>query len=148
MEKRIVGVFIIAMVFILMAFAGCAKWNEWSGKNEADLRLGIHVATALAVKQRPQIAPPITAITEKVRAGIAKSALVNASQVEAFIMAQINLPGIDDMDRVIMGDLLNKYLEPAIKKVFADLEITDPAKQLVEIDKLCAWVLDITRTVK
>ena len=139
------------MVLLLVVFAvslsSCAKFNTWAGANEPNLQLATHLGANLATRNSPERAAKITKWVEAVRAGIASGSFTTAGQVKTYILSMLSAENLTEADRIILVDLFNKVQESMVKE-FEKYGIVDPAKQLVEIDKICLWILEITRTVK
>ena len=88
-------------------------------------------------------AAKITAIVTNVQKQIATGTLTSANIVQTYVASQLTGLNLAPTDQVVMNDLLGQ-VQTALVQTFTKANITAPADQLVEINKVLAWVLEIS----
>jgi len=134
---------IIVLLVAVTMLMGCATVKGLFTNNEADLQLAVHIATAIVVKGHPADAAKITAIVTNVQKQIATGTLTSANIVQTYVASQLTGLNLAPTDQVVMNDLLGQ-VQTALVQTFTKANITAPADQLVEINKVLAWVLEIS----
>jgi hypothetical protein len=144
--KRIIG--IVALCILL---TGCTtkQFNavtDWYKSSESELRLAVHTTTNVLVRTSDRAAT-ITKVVKSIQSKIADGTLVNASMVQDYINSYLVSSGVTAGDIIVINDLLPE-IKKSIIKVFESEQLTNAKDQLVEINKVLGWILDITTLIK
>jgi hypothetical protein len=131
MEKTLAG--IVLVVILALSLVGCKA-------TESDLKLAVHIGTGIYAQNHPDKAASIAASLKFARAGIASGVLSDVSSIKTALIAQ--LADFTPEDLVVIDDLMGS-IEGSVETLFADQGITDPKDQLVEVNKVLGWALDI-----
>lgn len=149
--KRTIVLLAVVAVIVALGMTGCtakqfSSVTDWYKSSESNLRTSVHTTTTLIIRT-PERAAKVTKALQDVQAKIVAGTLVNASMVEDYTNELLKGAGFTPADLVVLNDLMPQIKE-AIVAVFKSEQLTNAKDQLVEIDKVLGWILDITTIVK
>lgn len=139
MKRKIV---VIMMVMTMLVSSGCGTgFAQWWANNKSNLQLAIDIAVALVVKAHPNDAALIGKTAQAIGDAVSANTVVTLTDLNTFVVNQLNLPTLNPIDRKIMEDLLAKLEEP-LSAYFIKQNITDPAQQLIVVKELSQMIVD------
>jgi hypothetical protein len=144
------NVFAMLMMVSLMFVSGCAEMNRfsnWFNTNEDSLKTTVYITTDAILRNKPADALKVTQILVKVRDQIKAGTLTTASNVKAYIDNEISHASSNPADLIILN-ILTDDLQKRIIDTLTVLNLKTPAEQLVEVDTILGWVLDISSKIK
>ena len=151
-ENRItVAIYAVCILLVVvMAMSGCAQlkqFDNWFNTNQASLKTAVYIATDASLRNRPQDALKVVDIVTKVKAGIAAGTLTNASTIQAFVANEMSNLNLNPADQIVMQPLL-EAIEAKVVDTFKVLNLSTPSDQLVEINTILGWVLEVASVIK
>jgi len=144
---------IFMAIVLAVALTGCAstqRFDNWFNTNTDSLKKTVHMTTAAFLYGHPDRAARVSAVCTTVRGKISAGKLTTASMVRAEIDAELEKLDLDPLDMVLMEDFIGgpEGLQQQIIDTFAILNFKNPAEQLVELDRVLGWVLEVSRVIK
>jgi hypothetical protein len=130
------GIFIIAMVFILMGFTGCAKFMN---EHEFTMQLSVEAATARVLHEHPTWVKQTIAIMDGAVAVIDAKTVMDLQSAEAYIKGRINWGKMMPEEQALVSALISE-VRRNIEDSLRAKDIVSPELQLVEVRQVLMWI--------
>jgi len=133
------GLFLIAITLIVVAFTGCATFNNLVKNETLMMQLATEAATARVLTKHPTWTKQTISITNNAIAVIDAKAVMDLQSVEAYIKGRINWGKMQPEEQALVSALISEVRRNIEDSLTAN-KITKPELQLVEVRQVLVWI--------
>jgi hypothetical protein len=137
------GIYSVVFILIMiMAFSGCATIKGWFANPDTELimQLAVTDATFRTVQAKPEWKKPIENISSAAMAAIDNNQTTTLDSLTTYVNSKI--PENLTPEEKALAAILIKNVQVSIQAYLEKHNVTDPAKQLIEVRKVLGWIHD------